>query len=237
MHFPDNLKLLRTKRNISQTALAIDLELSRTTLIGYEKGVQPPFKTLVKIAEYFKVSLDALIRYDLNALSDFDLSEIEKGYDIDITGSKLRLLTISIDKDDRENIDMVSVKAQAGYTTGYGDPNYISELPKFQLPFLARNKTYRCFQIKGDSMPPVSDKYWVTASYIENWTKIKDGHGYVILTKDDGVVFKIVYNKIESDNSLLLVSTNREYEPYHVNIEEVMEVWQFETYNGFNLSF
>jgi len=113
MHFAENLKFLRLRRNKSQADLASELEITRTTLSGYEKNVQPPFRTLIRISEYFNVSLDALIKYKLDVLSAFQLSQIEKGFDVDVTGNKLRLLTITVDSKGKENIEMVALKVQA----------------------------------------------------------------------------------------------------------------------------
>ena len=61
MNFAENLKFLRTRKKKSQTDLAAELEITRTTLSGYERNVQPPFHVLIRISEYFNVSLDALI--------------------------------------------------------------------------------------------------------------------------------------------------------------------------------
>ncbi len=232
MFFAENLKFLRNRRNKSQMDLAADLNLTRSTLSGYEKNVQPPFRTLIKISEYFNVSLDALIKYNLSALSEFQFSQIEKGFDVDITGKKLRLLTISIDNEGKENIELVPVKAQAGYTSHYGDIDYIASLPRFKLPFLTENKTYRTFQIKGDSMLPVTEGSWVTCSFLENWKEIKNGKLYIVVTKDEGIVFKRIYNRLDEGN-LLLISDNPEYSPFEVSVSQVLEIWQFETLNSF----
>ncbi len=233
MHFAENLKFLRKRRNKSQVNLAAELEIARTTLSGYEKNVQPPFKTLIEISDYFNISLDAFIKYKLDALSEFQLSQIEKGFDVDVTGSRLRLLTISVDSEGKENIEMVPVKAQAGYTNSYGDLDFIASLPKFKLPFLPDNKTYRTFQIKGDSMLLILEGSWVTCSYVENWEHIKDGKACIVVTKDEGIVFKLVYNRL-NENKFLLVSSNRNYSPYEIPVSQVSEIWQFETYNSFN---
>ncbi|WP_321281870.1 LexA family transcriptional regulator [Marinifilum fragile] len=235
MFFAENIKFLRKRRRKSQADLAEQLEITRTTLAGYEKSVQPPFKVLVKFAEYFNVSIDALIRYNLQKLSEFQLSQIEDGFDIDVTGKKLRLLTISVNQDGEENIEMVPLKAQAGYTNSYGDLDFIESLPKFSLPFLPKNKTYRTFQIEGDSMLPIPEGSWVTASYIQNWETIKDGTPCIIVTQEDGIVFKVVYKQLEKNQSLLLVSSNRNYKPYELQIGKVVEIWKFETYNGFEI--
>lgn len=235
MYLSTNLKFLRERKGISQTDMAKTLALSRTTLIGYEKGVQPPFQKLIRMADYFKISLDALVRYDLTQLSEFQLSEIERGMDVDITGQKLRLLTVTTDKEGNENIEMVATKAQAGYTNGYGDSEFVEKLPKFQLPFLPKNKTYRCFQIKGDSMLPIPEKAWVTGSFVQDWSDIKNGTPCIVVTKDDGVVFKLVYPNL-GDSNFQLVSSNRVYQPYFISVEEVLEIWKFETWNSFDVS-
>ena len=192
MYFSQNLKFLRKRRKKSQMDLAEELGFTRTTLSGYEKNVQPPFRVLIKMSEFFNISLDALIKYKLDVLSEFQLSQIEKGFDVDITGSKLRLLTISVNDEGKENIEMVPVKAQAGYANSYGDLDFIASLPKFKLPFLPENKTYRTFQIQGDSMLPMKEGSWVTCSFVENWTNIKDGKACIVVTKDEGILFKLV---------------------------------------------
>ena len=233
MYLSTNLKLLRQREGKSQTELAKTLGLTRTTLIGYEKSVQPPFPKLIRISEHFKVSLDALIKYNLSNLSEFQLSEIERGMDIDITGQKLRVLTTTTDSSGNENIEMVDTKAQAGYTAGFGDSEFVEKLPKFQLPFLPKEKTYRCFQIEGDSMLPIPESAWVTASFIQDWTGIKNGTPCIVVTKDDGLVFKLVY---KNNKQLQLVSTNRIYQPYSISINQISEVWKFETWNSFEVS-
>jgi transcriptional regulator with XRE-family HTH domain len=234
MYFAENLKFLRTRRQKSQVDLAAELELTRTTLSGYEKNVQPPFRVLIKISEYFNISLDALIKYNLKSLSEFQLSQIEKGFDVDVTGNKLRLLTISVDNNGKENIEMVPVKAQAGYTNSYGDLDFIAALPKFKLPFLPENKTYRTFQIQGDSMLPIKEGSWVTCSFSENWNNIKNGKACIIVTIDEGILFKLFYNRIQN-KKILLVSLNREYIPFEISIDQVLEIWQFETLNSFEI--
>jgi transcriptional regulator with XRE-family HTH domain len=235
MYFSENLKFLRMRRRKSQVDLADILGLTRTTLSGYEKNVQPPFRILIKIAEYFKISLDALIRYDLKQLSEFQLSQIENGFDVDVTGKKLRLLTISVNQEGRENIEMIPLKAHAGYTSGYSDAEFLSTLPKFSLPFLPENKTYRSFQIKGDSMLPITEGIWVTCSYIEDWTNIKDGTPCIIIIKNEGIVFKLIYSQIKKNKTFLLVSNNKNYKPYELEINNIFEIWKFETYNGFEV--
>ena len=233
MHFSSNVKLLRTQKQQSQQDLADILEISRSKLNSYERGVQPPFNTQIALADYFNVTLDGLVRHDLSKLSQYKLSQILKGSEADISGKRLRLLTVSVDEQNEENIEIVPMKAQAGYAGSHSDPEYIAALPKFKLPFLSKQKTHRCFQIKGDSMPPITEGSWVTASYVQDWNHIKNGESYVVVTKDEGIMFKRIYNHIDEKQALTLVSTNSIYAPFDMDIAQILEIWKFETWNGF----
>lgn len=231
MYFGSNIQLLRKRRRISQEDLSKELGIKRSSLSGYELGnSEPNFETLLNFSAFFKISLDKLLKLDLKQVSEIYLAQLEQGVDIDITGGKLRVLATTVNSENEENIELVPVKAKVGYTAGFGDPDFIKVLPTFNLPFLDRNKKFRTFQISGDSMPPVSDKSWVTGEFIQNWHTIKNGYPYIIVTENDGVVFKIVYKQFEKNQTLLLCSTNPIYEPYEVNINEVNEVWKFVNY-------
>ena len=50
------------------------------------------------------------------------------------------------------------------------------------------------------------------------------------MTKNDGIVFKIVNNLLDSDKSLQLCSTNPLYPPYMVHANDIIEVWKFVNY-------
>ncbi len=228
MYFNSNIKILRKRLGRTQDDIAFSLGMKRSTLSGYENGVaQPGMEALMEFSRFFKISIDTLIKEDLSVLPESELSQLEKGYDVFITGSKLRILSATVDSDNNENIELVQETAKAGYRSGYADPEYIRVLPTFQLPFLSRDKKYRAFQVNGDSMLPVPDKSWVVAEFLQNWYNIRSDFPYVILTMDEGIVFKIVENRIESEQALRLHSLNTFYEPYDVPLKDIREVWKF----------
>lgn len=230
-YFGTNLKLLRKRRSRSQADLSLSLELTRSSLSAYEIGAaEPNFDTLVRISKYFKVPVDILLKDDLNEFSELRLTNLENGFDVDVSGRKLRVLTTTVNQENEENIELVPLAAQAGYTQGLYDPEYIKVLPTFQLPFLDKGKKYRSFPIIGDSMPPVSDGSFVTGEFIQNWNYIQDGYPYIVVLKDEGIVFKVIYNQIKKNKTLLLCSTNTFYEPYEIKVDDIMEIWKFTNY-------
>jgi phage repressor protein C with HTH and peptisase S24 domain len=137
------------------------------------------------------------------------------------------VLATTVDSDNEENIELVSEKAKAGYTSGFADPEYIKVLPTFKLPFLSRERKYRTFQVSGDSMLPIPDRSYVTGEFIDNWSYIKDGTPCIILTLDDGIVFKIIENRIKEEGKLMLHSLNTLYAPYPIDARDVKEIWKF----------
>jgi hypothetical protein len=159
-----------------------------------------------------------------------DWAQVSSGLYADINGKKLRVLSALVDKDDNELIELIPQSARAGYSTGYADPDYLKVLPTFSLPFLSKDRKYRSFPIVGDSMPPVEEGSFVVAEYIQNWGSIRNGTPCIVVTKDDGIVFKMVNNRIETDQSFELCSTNPMYKPYLVHLNEVLEMWKFVNY-------
>ena len=58
----ENLKKIRTKRNINQLKIAVDLEITQESISKYETGNSfPSAQILIKLADYFNCSVDYLL--------------------------------------------------------------------------------------------------------------------------------------------------------------------------------
>lgn len=212
----------------TQDDVAFSLGTKRSTLSGYENNIaEPGIEALVAFSGYFNVAIDTLVKVDLTKLPESQLRQLEKGFDVYIKGSNLRILTTTVGQDNNENIELITEKAKAGYKSGFADPEYISVLPTFRLPFLSKQKKYRTFQVSGDSMLPIPDGSFVTGVFVQDWNTIRDRDAYIVLTMDEGVVFKVVENKIKTAGKLILHSLNPVYEPYEISVNDIREVWQF----------
>ncbi len=218
----DNIKHLRKLKGWTQGEFAEQIEIKRSLVGAYEEGrADPRLNNLSKMAKLFGVSIDQLINQDL---SKYGLDQIHQLNQSDNAQSKI--LAITVDQNDEEFIDLIPQKASAGYLNGYADPTYMEELPKFQLPNLPRNGTYRAFEISGDSMLPLKPGTVVIGQYVDSIQEVKNGRCYVLLTKDEGVVYKRVFNYTDENGYLFLVSDNKAYSPYKVNAGDVLEVWE-----------
>jgi transcriptional regulator with XRE-family HTH domain len=231
MYFDSNIKFLRTRKKLTQDQLAVALDVKRSTLNNYENGISgPSIQSLVILSDYFHVAIDTLLRIDLAKLQERQLYELEHGQDVFLKGSNLRVMATTVDRMNRDNIELVSEKAKAGYTNGFADPEYISELPVFQLPFLSSERKYRTFQISGDSMLPIPDGAWITGEFIQDWNEIKTGEMYVVLTLNEGLVFKQLKNELSERGCFQLISLNTAYQPYELAATEIREIWKFVHY-------
>jgi transcriptional regulator with XRE-family HTH domain len=231
MYFASNIKLLRKRKGRTQDDVAFALKMKRPTLSGYENEVSfPTVQALIAFSKYYGVAIDTLLKVDLSALTESQFSQLERGGDVYLKGSNLRVLATTVNSSNEENIELVSEKAKAGYATGFADPEFIRDLPVFHLPFLSKQKKYRTFQLNGDSMLPIPDGSFVTGEFVQDWNSIITGHGYIILTIDEGIVFKIVENLLEEDHKFRLFSLNPIYEPFDVHVNEIKEIWKFVNY-------
>ena len=62
MKFSENLRQLREKQGLKQKELAEKLEISLRAYQYYERNErEPQLSTLIRIADYFDVSLDELV--------------------------------------------------------------------------------------------------------------------------------------------------------------------------------
>ena len=215
----DNIKFLRKKFGYTQETFAEVIGIKRSLVGAYEEGrADPRLNNLLRMSEVFNVSVDTLISKVVSELSDEELHQQEE--------RSARILAITVDKDDNENIELIPQKASAGYMNGYADPTYIENMPKFQLPMLPKNATYRAFEISGDSMLPLLPGTVIIGEYVENVAHIKNGKTYILLSREEGIVYKRVFNYVEENGKLFLVSDNKSYSPYQVDAKDIIEVWE-----------
>lgn len=215
----ENIKYLRKQAGYTQEQFANQVGIKRSVVGAYEEArAEPRLQTLMGIAEVLNVTVDDLIAKDLTGGQELAQRE------------KVKVLSITVDKSDNENIELIPQKAAAGYLNGYSDPEYLSELPRFHLPMLPPNATYRAFEISGDSMLPIPSGSIVIGKYLESVEDIKNGKTYVLLTEREGVVYKRVFNYIADRGKLYLVSDNKSYSAYEVEPKDVIEIWEAKAY-------
>ncbi|UAY51467.1 XRE family transcriptional regulator [Ferruginibacter albus] len=206
-----NLKYLRKLRGWTQEEFAIKLGIKRSLIGAYEEErADPRLEVLEIVSEIFKVSLDELLLKDLNNSSGSYLAKRRMQ----------KMMTA-----DRNIIHFVPVKAAAGYLAGYADTEFIDELNTFTLPMLAGGN-YRAFEIIGDSMLPTPSGSIIVGEKIEDAENVKNSQAYIVVSRNEGIVYKRIEKNNRAKGKLTLISDNPQYQPYQVNTDDIVELWQ-----------
>ena len=205
-----NLKYLRKLRGWTQEEFAQKLRIKRSLLGAYEEErADPRMDVLEVVADMFKLTLDELLRKDL--------SEGKGSYIAKRRAQKLA--------SGRADIPFVPVKAAAGYLAGFADPEFVDELNTFTLPMLPGGD-YRAFEIVGDSMMPTPTGSIIVGEKVNSLDEVKSNNTYIVVSRTDGIVYKRMLKNNRQKNKYTLVSDNPTYQPYTVNAEDILEVWQ-----------
>jgi len=206
-----NLKYLRKLRGWTQEEFAAKLGIKRSLIGAYEEErADPRLEVLEIVGDIFKLSLDELLLKDISNTGNSFLAKRRQQ----------KMMSA-----ERNLIHFVPVKAAAGYLAGYADSEFIDELNTFTLPMLAGGN-YRAFEIIGDSMMPTPSGSIIVGEKIDNTEDVKNDHAYIVVSRNEGIVYKRVVKNNRAKNKLTLVSDNPQYQPYQVNAEDVVELWQ-----------
>lgn len=205
MDISQKLKTIRKDLALTQGGLAEKLGVTRSSIGAYEEGrATPNYQFLINLSSLAGISVDEIIRGASSSIK-------------------------AVKRSDEEGIPLVPVKAAAGYQKGFPDEEYVKELPHFTLPILGKGN-FRAFEIMGDSMLPLVSGTIVIGEKLERLNDLKDGQTYVLVTRQDGIVYKRVFNYVRENGVLFLVSDNEKYKPYSIDPMEIHEAWAAKAY-------
>jgi transcriptional regulator with XRE-family HTH domain len=212
-----NLKYLRKLRGWTQEEFAGKTNIKRSLLGAYEEErADPRLEVLEIVADIFKLSLDELLLKDLSNQSTSYLMKRRQQ----------KMMTAQ-----RNLIHFVPVKAAAGYLAGYADSEFIDELNTFTLPMLSGGN-YRAFEIIGDSMLPTPSGSIIVGEKVDGMDDVKNNMAYIVISRNEGIVYKRIVKNNKQKNKVTLVSDNPTYQPYQVNTEDIIELWQAQVVIG-----
>lgn len=229
IYFSSNIKNLRKLYRFTQEDFAQKLNVNRAVIGSYEEGrAVPKLSVLQAIAELFSISVDDLLG------KDFANITVKPSKQNTLVHSEIKILPIVVTETNNELITVVPIKAVAGYLSGYSDPEFIESLPHFALPLpeLSKERTYRVFQTQGDSMLPVPSGAYIITDYVTDFEDIKASLPYIIITDNDGIVYKRI-QKINK-NEIELKSDNPDYKTYSVATKTILEIWRALGFISFN---
>jgi transcriptional regulator with XRE-family HTH domain len=214
MSLAQRIKILRKQLGMSQTEFAGEIGITQTSLSqieGEKNGISyDVYKAIVG-----RFGIDPLWLMDGTGEMFASVNAREN--------SGALPLVVQVGSDQEENIVVVDRKAAAGYLQGQHDPEFIAKLPSFRLPGFY-GKTYRAFEITGDSMlPGIHPTDLLVGAYEESLDSLRKGHVYIIVLHDGSIVAKRVFPL--GDSRFELRSDNAGYDPYAVTAGDIMQAW------------
>ncbi len=79
MKFGDRLKKARTELNLTQEQVARDFFITRQTISSWEnEKTYPDIASLIKLSDYYHISLDVLIKEDTGMREYLEKKEVKK---------------------------------------------------------------------------------------------------------------------------------------------------------------
>lgn len=211
-----DLKTFREKYNLTQSDLAKMLGMSLRTVQDYENKNQIPEK-----------KREFLHNILITKAADMqNISEPEPTYEATPVITNNIMMT-----------PLVTVRAQAGFLSGYGDKEYMDDLP--QVPWEVDREykgNYLTFEVSGDSMESADDPQ--DSIYEDDQLLVREiqrhhwrdklhfwKYDFVIAHRDKGVVVKRVIKHDEDKGIITCHSLNSFYEDYDLHLDDVQAIY------------
>lgn len=138
--FGINIKKIRKLKSLSQKELADVIDLKRATLGAYEEGrSEPKIDTIIRVANYFSISIDDLLKRELtiNELLKFDTKLTTDERKLRKNFPRIPIITKDITKD---------------YLQYHHKDSFIENMPYVEWPLKHEDKKYRAYEIQDLEM-------------------------------------------------------------------------------------
>lgn len=228
MQINSNIKRLRKLRGFTQDAIAKLIGESRSTYAEWEKDTEPKPTVLSKIAEVLNVGISDLLENNEAKVL---------GAAVGVHKTKTKEFLELADGSFIMSTPLVLQKAYAGYLVGWGDPDYVDELPKHPIIVSRPHRgEYISFQVLGDSMDDGTERAIkegdiITGRKIErslwrNKLHIKE-YGEFIVVTTKGIIVKHIISHDPEKGDIVCRSYNpdkKKYPDITINLDRVAQI-------------
>lgn len=192
--------------------------------LGYSKGVVSEYLNNKKLpSEQFIESFENFYKIDLKSFIEVPLTKEPDAIWVNFERFKL--------------VPLVTHRAQAGFLSGWGDEEYMEELPKVPWEVDKEYKgRYVTFEVAGDSMESdtnpresifegdlllcreVQRVHWKNKLHIHKWD-------FVIVHREQGILVKRIKQHVTGNGTLILESLNPYYEDFSVEMDDLIAIF------------
>ncbi len=221
----ERIKIIKDYFDLNQTEMADRLNITQPNLSAILSRKREVGKNMrLRIISEFDINEDWFLTGEGKMLKDKSLKK-----------KSISSNAMPIDNVQFMNVPFIPIHAQAGYTQGYGDIEYIDSLPTYPVAVDRTYKgKYRIFEVKGDSMDngdrhslyegdkilcrEVKPEYWKTRLHFRDWY-------FVLVTKTDGIVVKEIVSHDVENHKIKCHSLNPLFEDYEIDLADVAEIY------------
>ncbi len=218
-----NVRKIRTVKKLSQAAFAEIFNLARPSVGAYEEGrAEPKIDTIIQIANYFDLSIDALLTKDLtiNELVRFD-SLKDKKTDQKISPTYYARKTLQ-----NLNTKYIPSTKYLDYIGNFRNVDFIDNLPALHFPHI-KSSTARAFEIIDNAM--MFDNVGISPGDIVISEKkilhradLHVDHVYVVVLEDNILTRRLQ----EKSKKLKLAPDNPDWKKIFLAFESIKEIWE-----------
>lgn len=200
--FAKNLSYLRTKKKMTQSQLADELEVSQVSVSQWEKGLKAPqnFGLLKHLSELFDVSADDLL------FTDLKLEELTK------------ITALQVDNSEKEK-NPYRITIYGKVCAGDGFEAFEDPIDEIGDPYPQIKEELFGLKVKGDSM----DRVVADGMYaiFQQQQTVRNGEIAVIMIDNDLVMLKRFYKINQSTVVLEPESHNPNHTPMLFHKEDI----------------
>jgi len=218
-----NIQKIRQAKKISQASFATLFDLSRPSIGAWEEGrSEPKIETIIQIANYFRISIDALLTRELT------VSEI---YSFGLLNKKLNKAHQLVDPKGRSlktpPISLIQIDNYLNYIVNHESSDFIQNLPEISVPIDKNGKQYRAMEMNGSEMEYHQQGIHHGDILIGEKVSLES------LFEKVGKVVTIVHKKslttrrlkAVSSKNVILFSDDANYPEMKIPIDECFEAW------------
>jgi len=218
-----NIRKIRTVKKLSQASFAEIFNLARPSVGAYEEGrAEPKIETIIQIANYFGLSIDALLTKDLtiNELFRFDSLKNKKP-DQKISSQPHSKKTLQ-----NLNTKFISATKYLDYISNFKNSDFIDNLPSFHLPHV-KSLSARAFEIIDNAMTfdnvgILPGDIVICDKKILDQSDLHIDHVYVIVLEENILIRRLQ----ENAKKLKLVPDNPDWKKLFLAFESIREIWE-----------
>ena len=219
-----NLRRLRKQLKLTQEEMADTLGIKRSTYARYEKDITAPADVLQTWHEVHQTPYAEFSKPLPFGISTNSNGELTKEI-VFVRENDMLMM----------EVPLVSQYAYAGYLSGYGDAEFLDELPRIPWVVDREHKgNYLCFEVRNDSMydgsfnsyaegdrvlgREILQHHWQNKLHLEKWD-------FIIVHKRDGILLKKIAEHDPQSGTLRLHSLNPMYEDITVNTDDLAQIF------------